>query len=85
MNTKPIIGVAAPTAASLFEVAFHPNREPRSEAYKAGVLAAMKLRLGEAASINCSYPPGSAERDAFYSGVSEGHHRVREVLEVRHG
>jgi len=71
----------APTATSLFEAAFHPHREPRSEAYRAGVLAALRYRLGEAEHVECPYRPGTAESDAFFSGVDEGHQRAREALD----
>ena len=80
---NPTTGAPAPTAEALFEAAFHPHREPRSDAYKAGVLAALRYRLGEAEHVECPHQPGTAERDAFFAGVSEGHSLAREVEEVR--
>ena len=64
-------------------VASHPHRAPRSEAYKAGVLAALRYCLGEAEHVRCPYQPGTAERDAYFSGVQEGHALAHEE-EVRH-
>ena len=82
MTTNHTTGAPAPTATSLFEAAFHPHRDPRSDAYKAGVLAALRFRLNEAERVHCPYPPGTAEADAFFSGVQEGHALAREE-EVR--
>ena len=79
--TKYTHGAAAPiSAADLFAAAFHRHREPRSEAYRAGALAAMRFRLGEIEHVACPYAPGSAESDAFYAGVVEGHSRASEAL-----
>lgn len=60
------------TARQVFDAAFHAGREPRSEAYKAGVLHCLRVRLEGAAHCPCLYPAGSAERDAYYAGVEEG-------------
>ncbi len=84
--TKHTPGVSAPfSAADLFAAIFHPHREPRSEAYRAGCLAALRYRLGEVEHIECPYPAGTAEADAFHAGTAEGHTRGREAMEVRHG
>jgi len=65
---------------TLFRQTFPSTREPRSEAYKAGVLAAIKFRLGEAEHIDCPYNPATAEADAFHSGATEGHSVARRAL-----
>ncbi len=83
--TEHIQGPTAPlSAADLFAAVFHPNREPRSEAYRAGCLAALRVRLGELARVRCPYRLGTAEADAFHAGVAEGHARAREGQGVRH-
>jgi len=73
-----------PTAQSVFDQAFQFPRQPRSDAYKAGVLAALRFRL-EGARIICPYANGTAESDAYYAGIDEGHRRAREAMaeEVR--
>ncbi len=68
------------TAASLFEAIFHPHRAPRSDAYKAGCLAALRFRLGEVEHVECPYRPGTAEADAFHAGADEGHRRARQAM-----
>ena len=68
-----------PSAQAVFDRAFHPFRDPRSEAYRAGVLAALRYRL-EGARIACPYAAGSAEYDAFHAGLKEGHARGRAAL-----
>ena len=71
-------------AQTIFDNAFPATREPRSEAYKAGVLAAIRFRLGEQPGIEHPFQPGTAEADAFHSGIDEGHAIVRQaLLEVR--
>ncbi len=66
------------TAKELFEAAFSNERDPRSAEYKAGVLAALKFYLGEAATVGpCPYPLGSAQQDAWLAGTNEGHDRGR--------
>lgn len=60
------------TADQLFTAAFAVPRDPRSVAYKAGVLAALKFRI-EGRRIPRLYDPASAEDDAYYAGVQEGH------------
>ena len=70
-----------PNAQAVFDRAFHPFRDPRSEAYRAGVMSALRYRL-ESACIACPYAAGSAEFDAFHAGLDEGHARACEALEV---
>lgn len=60
------------TADQLFTAAFAVPRDPRSTAYKAGVLAALKFRV-DGRRIPRLYDPASAEDDAYYAGVQEGH------------
>jgi hypothetical protein len=61
------------SARQLFDSAFGPGvlRNRRSTAYKAGVLAWLRKRLGEASTVDCPYAEGSAECDAFGAGVNE--------------
>lgn len=61
----------------LFEAAFCRPRDPRSAEYKAGILAALKYRLGETDTMPCPYPVGSVQLDAWLSGTNEGHMRAR--------
>lgn len=71
------------TAQTLLDQAFYPGRPPRSQAYKNGVRAALRFRLGESGRVRCTYPEGSAEFDAFFAGTEEGHCRGREYLESK--
>jgi len=66
-------------AEAVMEKIFHPYRLPRSEAYKAGCLAAIRRRL-ESASVACPYAEGTAEADAFFAGVEEGYDFVRHAI-----
>lgn len=68
------------SALDLYHQRFAIPRDPRSAAYKAGVLAALRFRL-ERARICPPYEPGSAERDAFQAGCDEGHKVASSVLE----
>ena len=64
----------------LFTQAFEDNqtREPRSDAYKAGVLAAMEYReSGNTGDIRNPYELGTADADAWFSGLKEGYSRWR--------
>lgn len=67
-------------ALRLYERAFSAPRDPRSGAYKAGVLAALRFREIHAP-MRCPWPIGSAEADAWYSGTEEGHRCWREHTE----
>lgn len=74
MSARAISG-ATPSSASaddLFAAAFSVPRDPRSPAYKAGVRAALQFRI-EARRIPKLYEPGTAEDDAYYAGIAEGH------------
>jgi len=74
-------------AGKIVAEAFARPRDPRSEAYKAGVLAAVVYRLGRidgaiepgARGEPCPYTPGTAEADAFLAGCDEGHRLAREA------
>lgn len=59
-------------AQQLFDVAFGQPRDPRSTAYKAGVLAALRYRI-HGVRMRDPYGAGTAESDAWYSGAAEGH------------
>lgn len=64
------------TAMEIFNAAFHPVRDPRSDEYKQGVLAALSFRIG-GQKIPHPYPMGTTQADAFYAGIDEGHRRWR--------
>lgn len=63
---------ACPSAVAVFDGAFFAGREPRSNAYRAGVLDTLRHRLEGVAYPPTPYPAGSAERDAFFAGADEG-------------
>lgn len=69
------------TVMEIFEAAFHPARDPRSEEYKAGVIAALSFRIA-GQKIPQPYALGTAQADAFYAGIDEGHRRWRAELDV---
>ena len=45
----------------------------------------MRFRLGEIEHVACPYALGSAESDAFYAGVVEGHERASDALKRKGG
>jgi len=57
---------------NLFRAAFAGPRDPRSAPYKAGVRAALAYRI-DGTGFPHPYQPGTAEDDAYYAGISEGH------------
>lgn len=62
---------------------FDKPRTPRSDAYKAGVRAVLHFRLiGKARGehVRCPYRLGTAEADAFFGGVAEGHTKEIDFL-----
>lgn len=63
---------ALPTAAEVFTRAFFAGREPRSEAYRAGLLDTLRHRLEGISFPAHLHPAGSAERDAYFAGADEG-------------
>lgn len=54
------------TAIKLFEAAFSNARSPRSDEYRAGVLALLKRQI-EGVDFACPYGAGTAASDAFYA------------------
>ena len=80
VNSTPTLSASAPapspttglSADQLFNAAFAVPRDPRSPAYKAGVRAALQFRI-EGRRIPRLYEPGTAEDDAYYAGITEGH------------
>ena len=60
----------------LYRMAFAQPRSPRSDAYKSGVLALLQHKLDDADLFN-PYTPGTAESDAWFAGVDEGHFIMR--------
>lgn len=73
-------------ARILFAQAFEQNstRDPRSDAYKAGVLAALEHReSGDTGDIGNPYMLGTAEADAWFSGLQEGYNRWRHHQDTR--
>lgn len=69
-------------AEILYQEAFSGPRAPRSPEYMAGVLAALKFRLGEAEGMPLPYPIGTAQVDAWLAGTDEGHLIARDHLAV---
>ena len=70
----PMPGPQLATKAQVSELmqhAFFPGRPGRSTAYKAGVLAKLRLVL-QRERLVCPYAQGSAEFDAYFSGTEEG-------------
>lgn len=67
-------------AQELFKYAFRGQRDKRSDEYKAGVLASLKFRLKESQRIPVPYESGTAQSDAFFAGVSEGHQIARKYI-----
>lgn len=66
------------TAQRLYGEAFNTDRQPRSDAYKLGVLSALRHRTGETETVDRpDYPVGSAKLDAWCAGVEEGGSRWR--------
>lgn len=66
----------------LFSRAFNTPRDPRSDAYKDGVRAALEARVWGERIGGCPYMLGSAEADAWFSGLDEGKSIYREWTEV---
>ncbi|MDA8140718.1 MAG: hypothetical protein M0036_18890 [Desulfobacteraceae bacterium] len=74
----------AALAQELYAKAFTGQRDPRSVEYKAGVRAALMFRLAGVA-IPRPYTAGTAQADAFYSGIDEGHRIFREHEAEKNG
>ena len=60
------------SAQAVFDKAFTQGREPRSDAYKLGVLNCLRTRVDGEPAKKCPFPLGTAEADAYQSGVNEG-------------
>ena len=69
-KTMPI-GAALALVEDLMRAACDQPRTPRSEAYKLGVRELLNCRT-QGIRLVCPYRIGTAEADAFYSGVDEG-------------
>lgn len=65
----------------LFNAAFDKPRDPRSAEYKAGALAALEFRV-MGLPVPCPHSPGTAQADAFFSGLDEGHAIWRRHVEA---
>lgn len=74
-----------PTAEQAFKDAFKVPRDPRSDEYKAGVVAVLRYRLDAQPMTRCPHPLGTAAADAWFSGVDEGHSIFRRHQERVHG
>lgn len=61
------------TAQQLFDAAFAPkiHRDPRSDAYKIGVMAGLRFRI-DSVKPALPYEIGTAEADAWFAGTDEG-------------
>ena len=62
------------TAHEIFHERFRPGAEPRSLAYRQGVLDRLRYDAGEGVApkyLMC-YEPGTAERDAWLAGLAAG-------------
>ena len=73
------------TAKQIFDAAFSKPRDPRSEAYKDGVLRTLGMRLREfdlaPGDTPKQYVLGTAECDAYFAGCDEGHRLASEYQE----
>ena len=60
------------TAQAVYDKAFEPGSEPRSDAYKQGVLTCLRVRIDGVELTKNPYPAGTAESDAYFAGVAAG-------------
>jgi hypothetical protein len=61
-------------AERLLSAAFEIPRTPRSPEYKAGALAVLTWLAGAMLKMpRCPHPAGTAQADAWLSGIAEGH------------
>lgn len=73
-------------ARILYTEAFenNPTRTPRSDAYKTGVLDALRFReSGNKATVKNPYILGTADADAWFSGINEGYSRWKSHIEKK--
>ena len=68
----------------LFTAAFSKSRSPRSAEYKAGVRAALAFRI-DGVRMPQPYALGTAQDDAYFAGMAEGHALWRAALESNAG
>ncbi|MBC7860312.1 MAG: hypothetical protein H7Z39_16385 [Burkholderiaceae bacterium] len=68
MPTESVASTAL--VATLMDAAFNRPRDPRSAEYQAGVRAGLALRICGTPAVH-QHTPGSAQHDAFYSGIDE--------------
>ena len=63
------------TASQIFDqhFTFNPTRDPRSPAYKQGVLAQLEYKVNGYGrrDLPIPYKAGTAEWDAYYAGIEE--------------
>lgn len=69
-------------AQAVYDRAFRPGREARSDEYKLGALNFLKNRL-EGTELACPFKAGSLQFDAYFAGCDEG--RVLATALVRDG
>ena len=62
--------------------AFPRGRRSRSAEYREGVKQFL-LYVFASHPVRCTFPAGSARRDAFYAGVDEGKHIARREKNAR--
>ena len=67
------------TADYLFCEAFDRPRDPRSDAYKGGVVQGLKVVFGEECG-SLPFEMGTVEADAWIAGVDEGRRRGKNYL-----
>lgn len=58
-------------AQAIYDWAFRPGREKRSDEYKQGVLNHLRNRL-EGTELVCPVQAGTVQFDAYYAGCDEG-------------
>ena len=75
LNRHSPLSAATLLPNSLYQSAFGGPRTARSHEYKAGVYDALRFRAGVEPMRSCPHPVGTAQADAWYSGVEEGHAR----------
>ena len=83
MSALPTISPALELdSEALHSAAFNTPRTPRSPEYKAGTLALLRLKCGQAEQCEtCPHPVGTAAADAWYSGIREGHSIFRQATQ----
>ena len=69
-------------AQEIYAEAFAKPRDPRSDAYRWGVFAALRHRLEEIDYLVCPFGVGTAESDAWLAGTEEGALLARKFLET---